>query len=86
MGCYEKVSEVVKSVDEEAKRCEESARQLICCMFRAFSAVTKNCPSTRQDFEQRVGHSWLFTVIANVVTPTEAVLQEGLNMVSACPA
>lgn len=69
-------------VEEEAKGSEEDARQLVCSMFRAFSAVTKNCAATRQDFEHRVGHSWLFGLIAKIATPTEAVLQEALNMVS----
>ena len=82
VGCYEKISEVLKEVEEEAKEEPEAAQQLVCSLFSAYSAVTKNCPRTRQDFERRVSHSWLFQAIAKVITPTEAVLQEALNMVS----
>lgn len=86
VGCYEKVSEVLKLVEEEAREKEGDAQVLVCSLFRAFSAVTKKCAATRQDFEHRVSHSWLFQAIAKVATPTEAILQEALNMVSHSPS
>ena len=86
MGCYEKVCEVLHLVEEEeCEKDEDECRQLVCSIFKAFSAVTRNCPSTRQDFEHRVQGSWLFDTIAKFITPTEQVLQEALNMVSPLP-
>lgn len=68
---------------EEGKEME--AQHLLCAIFKAFSAVTKDCPDTRQSFEHRVGHLQLFGAIEKVMTPTEQVLQEALNMVSPTP-
>ncbi len=68
-------------MEEEARGKPEEAKQLVCGIFRAFSAVTKNCPSTRQDFEQRVAQTWLFSLITDLIIPTKHVLQEALNMV-----
>ncbi len=86
MGCYEKISEVLKLVEEEARGREEDTQQLVCSVFKAFSAVTANCPPTRQDFEHRVGHSPLLALVANITTPSETVLQEVLGMVSQSPS
>ena len=74
-------------VSEEAKQegKEQDAQFLVCAIFRAFSAVTKDCPVTRQSYEQRMGQSWPLGIISKVITPTEAVLQEALNMVSPTP-
>ena len=84
LGCYEKTSEVLKLVEEEAAENNTEARQLVCSLFKAFSAVTRNCPGTRQDFENRVNHSDLLDKIMRVTEPSEEILQEALNMVGAC--
>ena len=81
LGCYEKTSEVLKLVAEEASQNETEARQLVCSLFKAFSSVTRNCPGTRQDFENRVSHHDLLDQITKVTAPTEEILQEALNMV-----
>jgi len=84
LGCYEKTSEVLKLVVEEATENKAEARQLVCSLFKAFSAVTRNCPGTRQDFENRVYHNELLDKIMRVTEPSEEILQEALNMVGAC--
>lgn len=84
LGCYEKTIEVLKLVAEEAKENKAEARQLVCSLFQAFSSVTRNCPITRQDFENRVNHRDLLDKITTVTVPTEEILQQALNMVGLC--
>ena len=69
-------------VAEEAKEKEEDTKQLVCSVFRSFSSITRNCLSTRQDFEHRVGHSLLLQLVTNITPPSEVVLKHALDMVS----
>ena len=58
---------------------------LVCQVFRAFTAVMKNCPTTREWFERRVGHYRLTQLVSTITQPTINLLQEAMNMVSPSP-
>ena len=55
---------------------------LVCQVFRAFTAVMKNCPITREWFERRVGHYRLTQLVSTITQPSINLLQEAMNMVS----
>lgn len=51
-------------------------------MFRTFAAIIERSAEAKEAFEARVGYTALRELVSELITPTTAILQEALNMVS----